>query len=1465
MKNNFIYNSGVLSNGELASRATFVSLSKIILNNVDTLSSQLTDQNCEYVILYNFNLNSDSITIPNNCTLNFQGGSITGGTITLQNTKLEGDVKWTGTTISGSCANDILTPQIFGAYPSVIEDETNKTQHTLAFENLARVIKNQNTISKTVYISGGHYAINKKINIESDCKLYGDGNVTILDLYEGKGGLYFGKSSGVSEALNCTITQDVSKFDTNIIVDDTSELSAGDFIVLVDTVDGSFNNSRAYHRTCECLKVKKIQNNTVYFDSMIYGDYYVDYGTGETTSLTPTPAHRTVISKFYPNVYLISDINIYSHEHENVSPQTYYSLQIKGFYDSEFNNISVENHGNSVSAAISLGVNYKVDHSSFRNFATYTGDAYGLVINSSQNFYVSSSTFRADSHALATGGGSGLTALINRNFIYDNLFFETSEKFNSNLEEIQGHIDCDVHANAEYYKFINISAPHTSCDTGGYNVVIEGCKFYAIWPSFNQGDFSIRKCELFGENGNMLFSNADRQNYNGHNSVIIEDCIIHEFLRLDFQDSNLNHEYFDFLVLKNNIIHKSIEVRYGRIDFISLDNNIFTNGSFSIPHNTVTANNVSIKNNVFQNGKLFLGLVGTDGLADGVINGNTIILKETRLEFDAQYVLSLYGFRGNVTNNVIMSYVDDNYELISVSSRSDIQVFDNFLQKGVGSTTKAMIISIGKSNVICERNKHNSIRSSIINVTEYSGGMSRAFSDYNNVFTSDSEKWKAFSSTGIIGKLSYIKTDNKILYAGVKEKGSRIASLGVYYQGNTDTAIIDNTLTYGRSYLVNINNSGPDLYSLYFSKYDRDDPEFSENNMVCVLDNGGVGNNYEFKAEDPAEYPYLYATTTASSGVHIFSIYENNIVCEIDGAAYGTLRRGTTAQRPNYTDIYIGFKYWDTDLGKEITYTELTYNRVPYWREYDGAIAGVPRSGRTSQRPTGLYNTSSSPNNAVPCIYEGFRYFDTDLNKEIYAKEIDEDSVTWDYVENITKETNLSSNSDDRVPSSKAVAQYIRDAVSDNIVFSQSALFKARPCSNHLSDVYDNARIKSIQGNTILWDQRINSQTLVTKSYEANTEVAYANCYPLNISFNAISGHVYYVSCLIYSSFGNIAPFRFRRNLKDADAVTCTLTNKYTRYSLLSSVVRDDTSDKVQLFNTQAFTTTEAGTIAVKGTCVIDVTKIFGEGNEPSTTGEFEAWLDRNVGLYDAYKSENKLLSSNLIGLKVIGFNQFNLSTGVAKLIGGLEYEVVGNYTSLTIDGLDVSLTNGKFTPDRNCELTVTGGDSTTCIHLVWNGDRDGEYEEYSEQIKSIPVSSLTGKLNGRGTSVTIFSDGLKKYSEDVYDEIIIENGTTKAVKRVGSRAYNSETDSELLNDGTTTYYALEIPETYVIDDFSLPVRYSCDEYSTEEVIFPNSQNGELTSCSPTLSIVYGDTIDDKVDLISSQIGSQIEELYIYK
>ena len=143
-----------------------VVLKKNIVNDVNTLTrSMMSDANTIYVIQYDFTLGED-ITIPANCVLEFEGGSISAGsgenkdTITGTNTGIQaGLVKIFNTSISvgGTWNISKLYPQWFGAKGDGITDDTTAIQAAL---NLLD--------GRTLFIPTGVYIVSPPYSPYSD-------------------------------------------------------------------------------------------------------------------------------------------------------------------------------------------------------------------------------------------------------------------------------------------------------------------------------------------------------------------------------------------------------------------------------------------------------------------------------------------------------------------------------------------------------------------------------------------------------------------------------------------------------------------------------------------------------------------------------------------------------------------------------------------------------------------------------------------------------------------------------------------------------------------------------------------------------------------------------------------------------------------------------------------------------------------------------------------------------------------------------------------------------------------------------------------------------------------------------------------------------------------------------------------------------------------------------------------------
>lgn len=69
--------------------------------------ADIAKENTIYEIRYDFDLNGETIVIPNNCTLDFQGGTITNGVLVFNNTKV----------LPNSCIiSDYITTAVTGSY-----------------------------------------------------------------------------------------------------------------------------------------------------------------------------------------------------------------------------------------------------------------------------------------------------------------------------------------------------------------------------------------------------------------------------------------------------------------------------------------------------------------------------------------------------------------------------------------------------------------------------------------------------------------------------------------------------------------------------------------------------------------------------------------------------------------------------------------------------------------------------------------------------------------------------------------------------------------------------------------------------------------------------------------------------------------------------------------------------------------------------------------------------------------------------------------------------------------------------------------------------------------------------------------------------------------------------------------------------------------------------------------------------
>lgn len=219
-------------------------------------------------------------------------------------------------------------------------------------------------------------------------------------------------------------------------------------------------------------------------------------------------------------------------------------------------------------------------------------------------------------------------------------------------------------------------------------------------------------------------------------------------------------------------------------------------------------------------------------------------------------------------------------------------------------------------------------------------------------------------------------------------------------------------------------------------------------------------------------------------------------------------------------------------------------------------------------------------------------------------------------------------------------------------------------------------------------------------------------------------------------------------------------TRKIASYSAGVDVILDTifNGTNTSLYFSVAFATA-AGTsnvVTIKNLQIIDLTQMFGStiadyiySLETGTAGAGVAWFKKLFPKpYYAYDA-GSLQSVNTSAHKMVGFNAYNNTTGKAKLVGGMQYQITGTYSALSYSTGE-TLTpdaDGYFTPTENGELTITGGNATdTCVHLVWDGEKDGQFEPY--EVNSYALDS---SLTLRGIS-KLDSDNKLYYDGDTYE-----------------------------------------------------------------------------------------------------------------
>ena len=343
------------------------------------------------------------------------------------------------------------------------------------------------------------------------------------------------------------------------------------------------------------------------------------------------------------------------------------------------------------------------------------------------------------------------------------------------------------------------------------------------------------------------------------------------------------------------------------------------------------------------------------------------------------------------------------------------------------------------------------------------------------------------------------------------------------------------------------------------------------------------------------------------------------------------------------------------------------------------------------------------------------------------------------------------------------------------------------------------AYIKRIKGNSVVWNQKLRNSRIENADYwysqRSNAEfngqgvhiVATSEFSNLCQNARLILGHKY----LLYASVKGNNGYRLNLNLCGQDTQGEYLSDNYAPHYYFTQF-NEYLSDIVQLY-----VIANDADWYVKDCRLIDLTQMFGAGNEPSTIEEYNA---RKPIVADEYAfNEGQVIHCNTESIKSVGDNAWDEQWEVGGLseVTGQEYDTTTNFRSKNYIKIlpntqyyfkkpaGVFLLPYYYDEDKNFiatdDVMFTGQNGNafttlnaaymrfivnqgnygndimlTLVHSGWKQDTDAGYQPYWQDI--LPLSIIS----------KYFPDGMK-LAGSAHDEIRYNkaSGKWEAVQRM--------------------------------------------------------------------------------------------------
>lgn len=275
----------------LADRDTTNGMGYVILRKDKSFASQLTQQNTIYVIRYDFTL-TGNVTVPVNCILEFDGGSIIGNgvyTLDLENALIKGiNCISYNVILKGNCKNtDICVEWFIGTDLQKIQAAMNYVNETVVRHSTTGSSAYKISYKKVIFANYKHYVIDNSINLPFYTSI--EGNNALIEITTNDSIMVANTSAFFCFIKDLTfLGNDVTALYLNTGNLDSASLVLSNLIFETNTYTKGKYAIYIYNQSSQCLIEKCICRNssnflTVNCDSLIIRDCWINKWAANTT------------------------------------------------------------------------------------------------------------------------------------------------------------------------------------------------------------------------------------------------------------------------------------------------------------------------------------------------------------------------------------------------------------------------------------------------------------------------------------------------------------------------------------------------------------------------------------------------------------------------------------------------------------------------------------------------------------------------------------------------------------------------------------------------------------------------------------------------------------------------------------------------------------------------------------------------------------------------------------------------------------------------------------------------------------------------------------------------------------------------------------------------------------------------------------------------------------------------------